>query len=530
VALFDRVDDDTAPPVLATPLDAFGTMPPATTLPPAPPRALPGMMAAPAPQEGLGGRERLMRALTMLAPMIAGIIAQARNKNPYGSGTAQGLVMGAANAGEMFQQQDEQRRQQQVQEETRRQQAADRETKNAMEAQRFAMEQQRFLDQRGQQRATALDSVAKGIAGFDTKEDYDAYIDRIGTALQQGGHRDLGPNQLRVLFPFVAPTAAKRAQKVLDAFLKNPINQGMLQKAEQLPSAKIAFDVDGDGIAETIPLPRLFEIAQQPLAVDDQGKAIVYPKGTTKEDAVDAQGRFEGLLKQAAAEGKDITDEKLKDALRDQALKKHRDATTKPDKPSGAKGRTDELADAVMANPELWDSLTPSGREKIAPILAERGFTQFGKAMPATAVKQIADSRSAVESLKDLREVLKKNEQYIGPIAGLSAMNPYSEARKAQADIDRVRQRVGKALEGGVLRKEDEEKYKKILATLRDVPETAIYKIDQLIQDIERDIQTFMDAQRQSGRRTGEPTPAPTGAAEQWERGPDGKLRKKGSQ
>ena len=45
-----------------------------------------------------------------------------------------------------------------------------------------------------------------------------------------------------------------------------------------------------------------------------------------------------------------------------------------------------------------------------------------------------------------------------------------------QADVDRARQTVGKALGGGVLRKEDEDKYKKILATLNDTPETAVYK------------------------------------------------------
>jgi hypothetical protein len=45
----------------------------------------------------------------------------------------------------------------------------------------------------------------------------------------------------------------------------------------------------------------------------------------------------------------------------------------------------------------------------------------------------------------------------------MQTVNPWSGSRKVQAEIDRVRQLVGKALEGGVLRKEDEEKYKKIL-------------------------------------------------------------------
>jgi hypothetical protein len=35
-------------------------------------------------------------------------------------------------------------------------------------------------------------------------------------------------------------------------------------------------------------------------------------------------------------------------------------------------------------------------------------------------------------------------------------------------------------LEGGVLRKEDEEKYKKILPTVNDTMETVLYKMKQL--------------------------------------------------
>ena len=86
-------------------------------------------------------------------------------------------------------------------------------------------------------------------------------------------------------------------------------------------------------------------------------------------------------------------------------------------------------------------------------------------------------------------------------------MNPYSAAARANADIDRVRQRVGKALEGGVLRKEDEEKYKRILATLRDTPGTAIYKVDQMLEDLKRDIDIYQHEQRLAGRR------APQGAS-----------------
>jgi hypothetical protein len=55
-------------------------------------------------------------------------------------------------------------------------------------------------------------------------------------------------------------------------------------------------------------------------------------------------------------------------------------------------------------------------------------------------------------------------------------------------------------LEGGVLRKEDEEKYKKILATLTDTPETATYKIDSLIKNIQTNLTDYQTLQQNSGK------------------------------
>jgi hypothetical protein len=133
------------------------------------------------------------------------------------------------------------------------------------------------------------------------------------------------------------------------------------------------------------------------------------------------------------------------------------------------------------------------------------------KPLSDTAVKEITQTKSALASLNVLEQKIKDNLQYVGPITGLQALNPFSPARKVQADVDRVRQTVGKALEGGVLRKEDEEKYKKILATLTDTPETAIYKIQALKDTLNRDIQAYEDAQRSSGRYV-QPSATPTTA------------------
>ena len=138
-------------------------------------------------------------------------------------------------------------------------------------------------------------------------------------------------------------------------------------------------------------------------------------------------------------------------------------------------------------------------RNQVVDYLSTNSI-DINKQLSDGAISQITQTQSAIDSLDDLRKVISENLQFIGPIKGLQRFNPYSDARKAQADVDRVRQTVGKALEGGVLRKEDEEKYKKILATLGDVPETALYKIDSLVSTLQRDTQTFKEGQASAGR------------------------------
>jgi hypothetical protein len=73
-----------------------------------------------------------------------------------------------------------------------------------------------------------------------------------------------------------------------------------------------------------------------------------------------------------------------------------------------------------------------------------------------------------------------------------------------------------------VLRKEDEEKYKRILATLHDTPATAIAKVDSLLTTIDRDIKVFENEQRRGGRNV--PAEKPAGGTVKM-KAPDGSVR-----
>ena len=166
-------------------------------------------------------------------------------------------------------------------------------------------------------------------------------------------------------------------------------------------------------------------------------------------------------------------------------------------------GRVSDTAQAIIDNPSLFDDLTPTVRGKIISELQSARYdtSNLGtKSLSDTAIKEISQTQKALDDLGGLRTTILQNTKYIGPIKGWQMLNPWSKARQVQADIDRVKQTVGKALEGGVLRKEDEEKYKKILATLLDTPETAIYKVDALLSSIQRDIEIYKSLQQTGGR------------------------------
>lgn len=73
------------------------------------------------------------------------------------------------------------------------------------------------------------------------------------------------------------------------------------------------------------------------------------------------------------------------------------------------------------------------------------------------------------------------------------------DAKKRQGVIDRVKQVIGKTLEGGVLRKEDEIKYEKILPTIKDTADVAKSKLAGLKTAIAQRRETFLSNLEDAG-------------------------------
>ena len=162
------------------------------------------------------------------------------------------------------------------------------------------------------------------------------------------------------------------------------------------------------------------------------------------------------------------------------------------------------------------------GQGSYADFLASSG----GKPLDTGALTRISDTQTGLSSLEELGQIISANGALFGPVVGNRALNPWdTSARNVQSDVDRVRQLVGKALEGGVLRKEDEEKYKKIIPTMYDTPETAAYKIEQLRNLLTNQIDTIKSNYGAAGRSfgsgvggqsTGSYSDSGSGFAEEW--------------
>ena len=150
------------------------------------------------------------------------------------------------------------------------------------------------------------------------------------------------------------------------------------------------------------------------------------------------------------------------------------------------------------------------------------------KKMPAGSAETLADLQTGLDDLQTLRTTLGE-EGGTGIVSRAGAALPFgvteltgwgADAKARQATIDRVKQVIGKALEGGVLRKEDEEKYKKILPIISDAPSVAKAKIDGLEAALAKKRQRSLESLSDAGydttafeaRQEQAPPAAPPGA------------------
>jgi len=107
-----------------------------------------------------------------------------------------------------------------------------------------------------------------------------------------------------------------------------------------------------------------------------------------------------------------------------------------------------------------------------------------GPAISSATAADLGDSKAAQEMISSLESSIGSvsGKKAFSPIVGnLRSYNPWdTDVQSIQSQINATKQIVGKYLEGGVLRLEDEKKYEKILPKIGDTPEVAKAKVDQV--------------------------------------------------
>lgn len=121
------------------------------------------------------------------------------------------------------------------------------------------------------------------------------------------------------------------------------------------------------------------------------------------------------------------------------------------------------------------------------PALTAVDSTQF------SLITQADDAVAALRLLKDKLEGFEKTGiKQVWQVAIPDMLHPGwlewgTDAKKNNAVIRYARQIIGKAKEGGVLRKEDEIKYEKMLVSIGDKPAVASDKMEYIIREMEMD-------------------------------------------
>lgn len=163
-----------------------------------------------------------------------------------------------------------------------------------------------------------------------------------------------------------------------------------------------------------------------------------------------------------------------------------------------------ELA-AQKANNDADNATNIMVAEINARARAAAGNGTSGKKLTSVSSRDLSDMAASVQLLQQFPEKIKKTGFKPGPVAGrLNVLNPYNTGAKSFQQISALqKQIIGKSLEGGVLRKEDEKKYENILITPHDTPEVIQAKLNELQSQIltkhNAQLQGFEDAGYNTG-------------------------------
>lgn len=214
------------------------------------------------------------------------------------------------------------------------------------------------------------------------------------------------------------------------------------------------------------------------------------PKENTLEGALMGQSLQPDGMNNSNASPSTITNTNI--PSNNQNISSSYNQSPQPSNPFGIS--SDKLAQAMMLALMNNDTDSFGQLKMLYDIVGTSEKANASKTYNSAVSGTISDFQSSLDELNKMESTISSGSGgTLDPIMGtLRSMNPYdTEQQTLQAMINKTRQIVGKALEGGVLRKEDEEKYKKILPTVGDTTEVALNKIAMIKAQLQAKLQNY---------------------------------------
>jgi|GEM_PF-4652289 hypothetical protein len=150
---------------------------------------------------------------------------------------------------------------------------------------------------------------------------------------------------------------------------------------------------------------------------------------------------------------------------------------------------------------KVYPSIATMLRDGKSPEEIRKNIKEkVGKQLPASNAERLGEFDGARNQMTQLLEAINDPTTPQGPIMQWKKANPWNwKAQGKKQIVAATKQLVGKALEGGVLRKEDEIKYNAILPAMGDSYNSAIIKAKQLNSMLDVAYKAKIDAYRSAG-------------------------------
>ena len=145
--------------------------------------------------------------------------------------------------------------------------------------------------------------------------------------------------------------------------------------------------------------------------------------------------------------------------------------------------RPDGLSPLAQATVSALKKPGASLAETLAAFITKRDLKGENRPVPPGPAIEIGGTAQAIANLDEMKMIMPSmTSGYWSPLVDpVRSINPWDVSAQAMKQyIATTKQVIGKGLEGGVLRKEDEIKYQKIIPKVGDLPATLKIKATQL--------------------------------------------------